>query len=50
VSRGVEFSPNFKLSYDLTNQVAAGFEYYGNYGNLTGFDPFREQQQDFSPT
>lgn len=50
VGRGVEFSPNFKFSYDVTKQIAAGLEYYGNYGDLTGFDPFREQQQDFFPS
>jgi hypothetical protein len=50
VSKGVEFSPNFKVGYNVTKQVSAGFEYYGNYGNLTGFDPFREQQQDFFPS
>ena len=50
VSKGVEFSPNFKVAYNVTKQVAAGFEYYGNYGNLTGFDPFVEQQQDFFPS
>ena len=50
VSKGVEFSPNFKVGYNVTKQISAGFEYYGNYGNLTGFDPFREQQQDFFPS
>jgi hypothetical protein len=50
VNRGVEFSPNFKLSYNVSKKVAAGFEYYADYGNLTGFDPFREQQQDFFPS
>lgn len=50
VNKGVEFSPNFKFSYDVTRQIAAGLEYYGSYGNLSGFDPFREQQQDFFPS
>jgi hypothetical protein len=50
ISQGMEFSPNFKLSYNVTRKVAAGFEYYGNYGNLVGFDAFREQQQDFFPS
>jgi hypothetical protein len=49
VNKGVEFSPNFKFSYNLTKQIAAGLEYYGSVGDLTGFDPFREQQQDFFP-
>src|SRR5579884_4043180 len=50
VGKGVEFSPNFKFSYDVTTKIAAGLEYYGSYGNLSGFDPFREQQQDFFPS
>ncbi len=49
VSQGVEFSPNVKFSYDVTKKIAAGLEYYGAYGNLTGFDAFHEQQQDFFP-
>lgn len=50
VSRGVEFSPNLKVSYDVTPKVAAGFEYYGALGPITGFDPVRDQQQQFFPT
>jgi hypothetical protein len=50
VSRGVEFSPNLKVSYDVTPKVAAGFEYYGALGPVTGFDPVRDQQQQFFPT
>ncbi len=48
-SRGYEFSPNFKFSYDVTPKVALGMEYYGAVGPVTGFDPFREQQQQFVP-
>ncbi len=50
VSRGVEFSPNLKVSYDVTPKVAAGFEYYGVLGPVTGFDPVQDQQQQFFPT
>jgi hypothetical protein len=50
VNRGVEFSPNAKVSFDFTKRVAGGLEYYGSYGPLTGFDPLREQQQQFFPT
>src|SRR5581483_5147341 len=32
VSQGVEFSPNFKFSYDVSKKIAAGLEYYGAYG------------------
>lgn len=50
VSRGIEFSPNLKVSYDVTPKVAAGFEYYGALGPVTGFDPVQDQQQQFFPT
>ena len=48
-SRGFEFSPNFKVSYNLTRTVAAGLEYYGSLGPLGNFDPLREQQQQIVP-
>jgi hypothetical protein len=48
-SKGYDFSPNFKFSYDVTKKVAAGVEYYGAYGPVTGFDPLREQQQQIIP-
>ena len=38
VHQGVVFSPNAKFSYDLTRKVAAGLEYYGSVGPVTGFD------------
>ncbi len=49
-SKGFEFSPNFKVSYDVTKKVAAGFEYYGALGSVTGFDPVSDQQQQIFPT
>jgi len=48
-SQGFEFSPNVKFSYDVTKKVAMGLEYYGSYGPVTGFDPVRDQQQQFIP-
>jgi hypothetical protein len=45
VKQGVGFSPAAKISYDFTRQVSGGFEYYGDYGRLFGFDTLREQQQ-----
>jgi len=48
-SLGFEFSPNVKFSYDVTKKLAAGVEYYGAYGPVTGFDPLREQQQQILP-
>ena len=47
--RQLGFSPNLKFSYDLTKKVALGMEYYGSYGPVTGFDPLRDQQQQFIP-
>ncbi len=48
--KGFEFSPNVKLSYDITHKVAAGFEYYGSLGSITGFDPLHDQQHAIFPT
>jgi len=48
-SQGFVFSPNVKLSYDITKKVTAGFEYYGSLGPVTGFDPLAQQQQQFFP-
>jgi hypothetical protein len=47
---GLGFSPNFKVGYDFTKQINAGLEYYGAYGPIGGFDPLREQQQQFFPS
>jgi hypothetical protein len=48
-SRGYSFSPNFKVAYDVTKVVTAGFEYYGALGPITGFDPLKDQQQQILP-
>lgn len=50
VRSGLGFSPNFKAAYDVTKKVSAALEYYGNLGPVTGFDPFRDQQQQIIPT
>jgi hypothetical protein len=50
VSKGWEFSPNVKISYDVTPKIAAGIEYYGNTGPATEFDPLNEQQHQIFPT
>jgi hypothetical protein len=47
--QGFVFSPNFKLSYDFNKTITGGFEYYGSLGPVTGFDPFRYQQQQLFP-
>lgn len=50
VNKGVEFSPNFKFSYDFNKWISGGLEYYGAYGSLGGFDAAAEQEQQFFPT
>lgn len=50
VNQGVTFSPNAKVSYDFTKKIAGGLEYYAAYGSLSGFDPLRDQQQQFFPS
>jgi hypothetical protein len=58
VHKGMEFSPNAKLSYDVLrwhkhkreDNLSVGMEYYGNCGPISGFDPLREQQQQFFPS
>jgi hypothetical protein len=48
--KGLEFSPNFKVSYDFTPKIAGGVEYYGAWGPLTGLDPLATQQHQIFPT
>jgi hypothetical protein len=48
-SKGLEFSPNFKISYDVTPKVAAGLEYYGDLGPIIGFEPLYQQGQQIVP-
>jgi len=48
-NQGFVFSPNFKVSYDITKKVAGGVEYYGSLGPVTGFDPVAQQQQQIIP-
>ena len=58
VNKGVEFSPNFKASYDFIRipsatypkTISGGLEYYAAYGSLSSFDPLRDQQQQFFPS
>lgn len=44
VRQRVVFSPNLKVSYDLTAKIAAGMEYYGSTGPVTGFLSISQQQ------
>ncbi len=49
VHEGFVFSPNFKVSYDITKKVAGGFEYYGSLGPVDNLYPISQQQQQFFP-
>jgi len=49
VHEGAAFAPAVKVSYDVTKKVTMGFEYYGDLGALTGFDPLHEQTQAIFP-
>lgn len=44
VKDGFEFSPSAKVAYDLTPNVSAGVEYYGELGPVRAVDPVRQQQ------
>ncbi len=50
VNQGVTFSPAAKFSYNITKTIAGGLEYYASYGSITGFDPLRDQEQQFFPS
>jgi len=41
---GYGFSPNLKVSYNMTKKVGVGVEYYGAVGKLTMWDPYQQQQ------
>ena len=44
------FSPNVKISYNFTKEIAAGIEYYGSVGPATGFLPISQQQHQIFPS
>lgn len=45
VINGIQFSPSAKVSYDVTQTVSGGVEYYGAYGPLTHAAPTMYQVQ-----
>ena len=47
--QGFVFSPNLKVSYDITKKVTAGIEYYGSVGPATEFLPITQQQHQIFP-
>ena len=44
VKNGFNFSPDAKVSYDITKVFSPGLEYYGSIGNLNSLLPYNEQQ------
>lgn len=48
-SKGFEFEPQFKVSYNVTKFVALGVEYYSSLGSITGFDPLADQTHQIFP-
>lgn len=47
---GFVFSPNAKVSYDMSKAITVGLEYYGSLGPIGNFDPLREQEQQIVPS
>jgi hypothetical protein len=45
----VQFSPNVKVSYDVSPLVSVGVEYYGSLGPLAGFSRERDQEHQLFP-
>jgi hypothetical protein len=45
IKQGIGFSPAAKLSYDFSQKISGGIEYYADYGRLGAFDSLRNQQQ-----
>jgi hypothetical protein len=43
-NRGFIFSPNIKISYDISKELAVGPEYYGSTGPFFHYDNFHDQQ------
>ena len=41
---GFNFSPSFKIDYEIKKKFAPGLEYYGSLGSFGHFDKFEDQQ------
>ncbi|MFI5251337.1 MAG: hypothetical protein ACHQQQ_02800 [Bacteroidota bacterium] len=48
--RGLEFSPNLKAGFSVTDVVVLGVEYYGSLGPLSKFDPASDQLHQIFPS
>jgi len=47
--KGTSLSPNVKISWDFTDKITAGFEYYGVTGSLVRMDAMSNQQHVLYP-
>lgn len=45
VHQGLAFAPSAKISYDVTQVVSTGVEWYADYGAIDQISPTRSQQQ-----
>jgi hypothetical protein len=45
VNQGLGLSPGVKVSYDFTNVISGGVEYYADYGRIGAWDSLHQQQQ-----
>jgi hypothetical protein len=45
--RGLGFAPAAKVSYDFTQKISGGIEYYADYGRFFAWDSLHQQQQQF---
>jgi hypothetical protein len=45
--QGLGFAPAAKVSYDFTQKISAGIEYYADYGRFFAWDSLHDQQQQF---
>jgi hypothetical protein len=41
----LDFAPEARMAYNFSESWAAAFEYYGDYGRLSQFEPLSGQQQ-----
>jgi hypothetical protein len=48
-SRGFEFAPDAKLSFDFTKVITGGVEYYSSLGPVMGLDSFGNQEHYIFP-
>jgi hypothetical protein len=48
-SKGWQFAPSAKISYDVTERVALGVEYYSSLGTATHFERWNGQEHQIMP-